>query len=130
MSRLMAVVLALLCAVSCEHPDFSFDLGNGYRMVRANDKETYITYEQSVPVPGKIVQYAVVGDLVVGEVKKPDWPEKEAEGLLADVVEGYFLVDTRARTRSLGLTLPELRSTLQARGVTDVPVMQEPVRQE
>lgn len=126
----MTVVLALLCAVSCEHPDFSFDLGNGYRMVRANDKETYITYEQSVPIPGKIVQYAVVGDLVVGNVKKPDWPEKEAEGLLADVVEGYFLLDMRARTQSLGLTLSDLRSALQARGVTEVPPMQEPVRRK
>jgi hypothetical protein len=126
----MTVMLALLCAVSCEHPDFSFDLGNGYRMVRANDKETYITYEQSVPVPGKIVQYAVVGDLVVGNVKKPDWPEKEAEGLLADVVEGYFLLDMRARTQSLGLTLSDLRSALQARGVTEVPAMQEPVRRK
>jgi hypothetical protein len=131
LSRLIPLLLCALAVpgLGAEHSDYAIALGNGYELVRANSHETFVSNrEQRVVVPGKVIQYAVVGDLVVGQVKMPDWDDKGANEMFADVVEGYFLLDTKLQTHSLGLTMPCLRDKLLQRGIKKLPPLHEPRR--
>jgi hypothetical protein len=112
-----------------DHSDFAIDLGSGYELVRANAHEVFISNRQNqVVVPGKVIEYAVAGGFVIGQVKMPDWPDEEAKKMFADVVEGYFLIDMTAQTQSLGMTLTCLRETLLKKGIKNMPSMREPTR--
>lgn len=128
---LLAVLSTGTCQIlrGAEHPDFAVDLGNGYKLVRANEYEIFVSDDTDrVVVPGKITAYAIKEGVVVGHVQMPDWTDAEALELHSDVVEGYFLIDLSARTQSLGLTRDCLKTKLKDYGIDYIPELSVPRR--
>lgn len=125
----LAAIFSAMAACGAEHPDYAIELANGYELVRANQHEVFISDAmQRVIVPGKVVEYAVVGDVVVGRVTMPDWPDQDAKSLFDNVVEGYFLLNTASQERALGLTSAGLHEALREVGIQQIPTLVAPKR--
>ncbi|GAA5787290.1 hypothetical protein YWS52_36180 [Chitiniphilus shinanonensis] len=88
--------------------DYALDVGSGYSLERANEDEIYLVdANRKSVVPGKVIELGIAGDVVYGYVAKQSWRVPD-EVLSADVVVGFFWLDTRTNQVRRGLSKRQL----------------------
>lgn len=105
--------------------DYAIELPNGYELVRFNGLETGIVAPGGRLVINPTVrEYAVLGDLVVGNA---DVPERlEGQPAPFRTAAGYFVLNTDSGEIADGLTDEAWRAKLAELGIGDEPKLNRP----
>ena len=113
------VAATILLTVMSWKPNFTVSLPNGYKLVQFSGSDVGLGNPQmGLTVSPVIDGYSVVGDLVVGHVRKgrSGWAS----------VPGYFVLDTSNGAVHSGLTKKRWKSLLLDYGVRQVPSLRRP----
>ncbi len=136
MRRQMVVTAFVLVSVLGCHGDFERGLPNGYRLVRTNAVQTYITPPEGVHHPShrfgtavapNITQVGLQQEMVFGVVEAPPEPEPGDYLQLAHFsVPGYFILNTRTGDVRAGLDEDVWRAALEELGVPPSAQLRHP----
>jgi hypothetical protein len=127
----MAACGWMSCAVAGS--GFLIALPNGYEMIRdRSDAPAIVKKSGSKVVPGPIAAYAVVRDVVTGQVHAPAAaktaaPAAQAAGPAADAKQGYFVLDTQSGKVEVSLSEADWNERLKNLGITAAPSLNPPL---
>ena len=109
--------------------DFEVELKPGYKLVRTNADEIYVTgnlveghefHDGFWAIPPKITGLAIKGDLIVGTVESPSKDSRNK------AMNGYFILDTEQAKAKLGLDFDTWKHSLVVYGISKPPKLKNP----
>jgi len=118
MKQILILFILLLALNNCGG-DYNKNLPNNYKLARTSSSEVSI-YEpggKGIIAPN-IDRYAVIGDIVVGYVEKPQ-PPADLEG--SNPVLGYFILNTKTHELLQGYGKEKWLEKLRLYGINEEP---------
>ena len=122
----------VLSALLFGNGDYEAQLPNGYMLYRMNDSEIFIwgpdkRFAPRIEVPPSVAKIGGRGDIVYGYTESNSFLANHS-GWGDKIVEGFFVLDTKTDTVSVGLTKDEWLKALAVHKITKEPSLKKPSR--